>query len=155
MFIHPKTTTDMQNPMKFTLRFTLFLSLFALLMPTFGWAAPEADQWPRGPRWERLGSRKVTYRADRDVIRVTAQEGTFRALKLEVDRAPIDLNHVVIHYRNGDTQSIRLRQRIPRGGSSPILDLPGNRRIITKVVLYYDTKVLARRRATVHLWGRK
>jgi len=154
MFLHLKPMIDMQNPMMVTLRFVLLFSLLALLLPATALASPDTDSRPLPPRWERLGSRKVTYRADRDVISVTARDGAFTALKLEVNGAPIDLNHVVVHYRNGDTQSIRVRQRIPRGGSSPLLDLPGNRRIITKVVLYYDTKNLARRRATVSLWGR-
>lgn len=154
MFIHLKPMIDMQPPMIFPLRLALLFGLFAWLLPAHGLASPDIDLRPLPPRWEKLSMRKVTYRADRDVIAVTARDGAFRALKLEVRGAPIDLNRVVVHYRNGDTQSIRVGQRIPRGGNSPILDLPGKRRIITKVVLYYDTKILARRQATVSLWGR-
>ncbi|GAB4417197.1 MAG: hypothetical protein OHK0039_27250 [Bacteroidia bacterium] len=122
----------------------LWLVLFATLSLT---AAPM-------PRWERLGIRVVNYAIDHDEILVTAYEGFFTALQIKVKGAPIDLMRCVVHYRNGETQEINVRQLIPAGGQSRILDLPGNRRIITKVVFWYDTKNIARRRATVELWGR-
>lgn len=133
------------------LRFTLSLLLLCVgllpLSPVFAGA-------PVPPRWERLGTRTVNFALDRDEILVTAREGFFTGLQLRVQGAPIDLNRVVIHYRNGETQVIAARQRIPAGGSSGVMDLPGNRRIITKVVFYYDTHNLARRRARIELWGR-
>lgn len=105
--------------------------------------------------WELLGRRKVNYAADRDVIPVTARDGTFRKLQLRVKGAPIDLTRAVVHYANGQTQELNIRQRVPAGGQTRVLDLPGTRRVITKVVLIYDTRNRARHRATVELWGRR
>jgi hypothetical protein len=107
-------------------------------------------------RWERLGLRKVNFGLDRDEIFVTASEGTFTSLKFIVRGAPINMRRCVVHFRNGDTQELELRNNIPAGGESRVLDLAGNRRVITKVVFWYDTKdaALPRGRATLELWGR-
>lgn len=88
------------------------------------------------------------------MIRVGAREGSFKALQLKVSGGAIDLTRVIVHYRNGEEQILNVRQSIPRGGQSRVLDLPGNNRIITKVVFVYDTRNRSRRRATVALWGR-
>jgi hypothetical protein len=51
-------------------------------------------------------------------------------------------------------QEVETRDNIRAGGESRVIDLAGNRRIITKVVFVYDTKNFAGRRAEVELWGR-
>lgn len=141
------------HTMKFSaIRFSLFslVLIFPLFLPTLS-AHHEAQ---RPGRWEKLGQRQVNFRVDRDVIQVGAREGRFKALQLKVKGGAIDLNRVVVHYRNGDEQVLNVRQNIPRGGQTRVLDLPGNNRIITKVVFVYDTRNRSRRRATVELWGR-
>ena len=112
----------------------------------------EDDSYPHG--WEKLGTRQVDFKADRDEIVVTGREGSFTALKLKVNNAPINIKKMIVHFRNGQKQDVALRQNIPANGESRVIDLDGNKRIITKVVFYYDTKNRARRRATVVLFGR-
>lgn len=132
------------------LRPLLFVSLIvAILAPVS--AALKPDQ----ARWERLGMRKVNFLVDRDEIFVTAADGIFSALQIRVQGAPIDLMKVEVHYRNGDVQNLAVRENIPAGGQTRVIDLAGNKRIITKVVFWYDTKNRARQRATVVLWGRR
>lgn len=132
-----------------------FLSsiLFSLLISSAATAAPlpVLDVFHG---WEKLGEKKVNFKADRDEIRVTAHDGLFTALKLTVKDAGINLHRAVVHFANGQTQTVNVKQNIARGQSSRVLNLNGNRRIIQKVVLYYDTKNRARQRATVELWGR-
>ncbi|MFQ5448041.1 MAG: hypothetical protein ACE5FF_14030 [Saprospiraceae bacterium] len=106
------------------------------------------------PRWEKLGQRKVNYALDRDEIMVTAREGRFTALKFKVRKGGINMHKMVVHYRNGGKQEIELRNRIPAGGESRVINLKGNKRIITKVVFWYDTKNFSMRRGTLELWGR-
>lgn len=106
------------------------------------------------PRWEKLGQRTVNHHLDRDEILVTGFEGTFTALKLKVEKAAINLHKVTIYYRHGRPQELNIRQTIREGGESRVLDLPGNRRVITKVVFWYDTKGFEDRRGRVELWGR-
>ncbi len=105
-------------------------------------------------RWEKLGSRKVNYRLDRDEIYVTAREGHFTKLKLQANKGGINLHKVVVHFANGTTQTVRVNQSIPAGGMSKALDLNGNRRVISKVVFYYDTKNFSSKKANVTLFGR-
>ncbi len=112
----------------------------------------EKNNFP--PRWEKLGTRKVNYRLDRDEIYVTAREGRFQKLRLQVTKGGINLHRVVVHFANGTTQTIKVNQSIPPGSQSRPLDLDGNKRVIQKVVFYYDTKNFSGRKATVTLWGR-
>lgn len=108
----------------------------------------------QGPRWEKLGMRAVNYGLDRDEIPVTLAEGTFNSVKLIVNRSPINMHRFVIHFSNGDTQEVWVRQTLRRGDATRIIDLKGGKRGIKKVVFWYDTKNLARGRAVVELWGR-
>lgn len=105
--------------------------------------------------WELLGVKKVDYKLDRDEILVTAQEGRFTGLKIKVKNSPINMHRVAVHYGNGEVQEIELRENFRAGSESRVLDLPGNKRVIRKVVMWYDTKNLAIGRGEVELWGRR
>ena len=122
------------------------LSLFALATLFFMSFRPAG--------WELLGSRKVNYGLDRDEIVVTRAEGVFTAIQLHIKRAPINMQKVVVHYGNGETDEIELRNNFAAGSESRVIDLKGNRRVIQKVVFWYDTKNIADRKGEVELWGR-
>ena len=106
------------------------------------------------PRWEKLGERNVNFRADRDEIFVTAAEGRFTALKIKVRKGAINLHKMVVHFGDGSEQEVETRNNLAAGEESRVINLEGNRRIITKVVFVYDTKNFADRKAEVELWGR-
>lgn len=106
------------------------------------------------PNWEMLGSRQVKYGVDHDVIMVTAQEGRFTAVKLMVKRGGINMHKMVIHFGDGSRQDVELRNNIPAGGESRVINLEGERRVINRVEFWYDTKNLAPGKAVVQLWGR-
>ncbi len=141
------------HKMKF---FGLFLLTFLMITNTATAAPVPTDLgFEELPfRWERLGVRKVNYKADRDEIAVTALEGRFTSLQMRVKNAPINLHRVTVHYRNGKPQTVNVRQSIRPGGQTRALNLTGGKRIITKVVFWYDTKNLAARRGKIELWGR-
>ncbi len=105
-------------------------------------------------RWEKLGQRKVNFTADRDEIGVGRFEGFFTALQIKVKKGPINMHKMVVHFHNGDTKELELKNNFVAGGESRVLDLPGNNRIIDKVVFWYDTKNFANSKAVVELWGR-
>ncbi len=105
-------------------------------------------------RWELLGSRRINYQVDRDEILVTRAEGVFSAIQLRVKRSPINMHKLAVHYGNGEVDEIDLRESFRAGSSSRVIDLPGNKRIIKKVVMWYDTKNLAAGKGVVELWGR-
>ena len=105
-------------------------------------------------RWEKLGSRKVNFQGERDEIVVTGQKGSFTALKLKVNNNGINIRKMIVHFGNGQKQDVALRQNIPAGGESRVIDLKGGKRVIHKVVFYYDSKNNRLRRATIELFGR-
>lgn len=105
-------------------------------------------------RWELLGARKIDHQLDRDEIIITRSEGVFSALKLKIKRSPINMHKMAIHFGNGEVQEIDMRTRFAAGSESRLIDLPGNRRTIQKVVFWYDTKNLAIGKGLVELWGR-
>ena len=123
----------------------LILSLSTLLLMSFSYQVE---------KWEFLGKRTVNFAIDKDEIPVTLREGTFSKIKLQVKKAPVHFRKVIVHYRNGSREEIELRDNIPAGGETRVIDLRGNKRIITKVTFFYNTKPRARKRAVVRLFGR-
>jgi len=129
--------------MKIRLFFTAMAALIAMSFSSF-------ENRP----WELLGVRKINHGLDRDEIIVTRAEGVFSAVQLRIKRSPINMHKLAIHYGNGEVDEIELRENYRAGSQSRVIDLPGNKRIIQKVVLWYDTKNLARGKGVVELWGK-
>lgn len=106
------------------------------------------------PGWEHLGSRKVNYGLDRDMIHVGAYEGVFRKLKIEVKGGSLNMHKMVIEYGNGVKDEIELRHFFGRKTGSRTIDLQAGRRVIRDITFWYDSKNLSRRKAVVHVYGR-
>ena len=104
--------------------------------------------------WQLLGSKTVKSGLDRDVINVTASKGVYKKLKIKVKAAPIFMKKMIVHYQNGTTQSIAIRKNIAQGSESRVIDLPGNNRVIKKVVFWYEKGVWTNKKPIVNLWGR-
>jgi hypothetical protein len=119
------------------------LGLAATLLP-----APLAAQ-----DWELLGTRRVSFRAERDVIPVTAREGRFLAIKLEVEGGNLEMYDIRVVFGDGSAFSPDTRITFREGGWSRTLDLPGEARVIRRVEFLYRSQ-LRRGRATVRLYGR-
>ena len=132
---------------------TLLLALVFIFSQSFT-SADLPVPVDQGPRWEKLGQRTVNRRLDRDEIVVTAREGAFTAIKFRVRNSGINMHRLVVHYRNGEKHEVALRNNIPAGGESRVIDLPGRKRIIKKVVFWYDTKGIINDKAVISLWGR-
>ena len=105
-------------------------------------------------KWEKLGQTTVNYRLDKDVINVTARQGSFNAINLVFQGGAMNMHRCVVHYRNGDQQKVNLKGQFRGGDETRVIDLDGGNRVISKVVFWYDTKNLARKKSTVNLWGR-
>lgn len=105
-------------------------------------------------KWDRLGSRKVNYRADFDVIQVGALEGGFTKLKVSVTGGALNMHRMVVTYMNGTKEEIQLRHNFYRGSTSRVIDIRGGKRLIKKIKFFYDTKTLTLKRAKVHVYGR-
>ena len=81
----------------------------------------------------KLGARNENVAFDRDEIFVGVRDGHFVALKIIVRKGAINMHKMIVYFKNGETKEIELRNDIPAGGESRIIDLPGNDRFIEKV----------------------
>ena len=104
-------------------------------------------------RWDYLGEANVDGRADHDVIRVGRSDGRFRAIQLRVEKGEIEFDRVVVHYQNGQSEPIEIRSRIKSGGMTRAIDLPGDRRVIEGVEIFYRQGRWGDRRPRVRLFG--
>lgn len=104
--------------------------------------------------WKFLGERAVNDRIDHDIIMVTAARGDFNALQIRVRGASVDFHKVVVVYGNGRRQELEMRNTIPARGTSRVIDLIGDERVVKSVEFWYDANTLRGRKAVVRLFGR-
>ena len=110
---------------------------------------------PHSRKWIFLGERLVNDRLDRDVIAVTAEQGEFSSIIIKVKGASVDFHKVIVVFGNGRTQEVELRNTIGAGGSSRIIDLKGDERIIKQIEFLYDANTIRGRKALVRVFGRR
>ncbi len=107
-----------------------------------------------GGPWTLLGTCKVNGHADYDEIVVTGSRGDFKAIKLFVENEGIDFDRVAVHYGNGGVDKIDIKNFIPAGGETRVIDLAGGDRVIRKVVFYYKSNAMTSKKGKVLLYGR-
>jgi hypothetical protein len=103
--------------------------------------------------WSYLGEANVDGQVDHDNIRVGGGEGRFRAIRLRVENAAIRFDHVVVHYGDGSAVPINIRSRINAGGETRAVDLPGDRRVVESVEIWYERASYSRAKPKVRLFG--
>jgi len=123
----------------------LLLALFTI--PVLSYTA-------NAQRFEKLGERKVNFKSDKDQISGW-RDGFFNALRLRVTGGTISMQKMVVHFRNGQTHEVELKQSFADGDESRVIDLPGKKRLIEKVVFWYEaTSSSEGNKPVVELWGR-
>lgn len=128
------------------LRPVLMLAVFAVFI-TAGSMSASAQNW------RDLGSKEVNDRVDNDTLIVTGWQGDVRRIKFGVEQAPVRFYKVRITYGNGRSYNIAIRNLIPKGGETRVIDLPGRERVINKVEFWYEAASMGPQRARVRLWG--
>jgi hypothetical protein len=129
----------------------LGITAVLLLLSTASFAQGYGHRHGRG--WQYLGQAHVDGRMDHDNISV-GYHGGFRSIQLRVENAPIEFDHVVVHYENGTSEQLRVRQVIPAGSQTRDIDLRGDRRNIRSVELWYGKAAFHSGRPRVTLYGR-
>jgi hypothetical protein len=110
--------------------------------------APIAD----AKHWILLGTAHVDKNEDHKTIHVGNGAGEFRKIQLRVNDGAIDLQRLVVHFGNGTQEELAVADRVRSGGKTPELDLPGERRTIESVELWYS-KEYPDTRPEVSLYG--
>jgi len=105
--------------------------------------------------WVLIGTTHASHNADHDFIALTGPGDNFRKLKFKVTDAPLNLNKMVVTYDNGAPDNIEVRQEIPKGGESRVIDLKGGKRSLKRIDFWYDTKGLLNGKADVTIFGMK
>ena len=120
---------------------------------------PEASQAQgkkaKAAQWIYLGEANVDGAVDHDRITVGRDEGTFRSIQLRVEKAPIEFDRVVVHYRNGGDDKLPVRQFVREGGQTTAIDLEGRDRVIQSVEIWYQRAKLGAGKPRVTLYGRR
>ena len=68
-----------------------------------------------------------------------------RSIQLRISGGAINFERVIVRYGNGTQEEIAIRSRIPDGGQTRVIDLPGERRIIQSLDLWYGRDKWSRR----------
>ena len=134
--------------MRFYLLALSFLSLFL-----FSFSRPETPVKPTG-EWFFLGDKNVGFGVDRDVIHFGNWKDDVRQLKLRITDGPLKMYRMIIHFDNGSTQEVELRNRFAQGSESRVIDLDGGLRHLSKIEFWYETKGFLRGKSRVAVWGR-
>jgi hypothetical protein len=108
---------------------------------------------PKPGKWEVLGKKEVSFVVDHDVIPVGVGEGTFRSIRFHVTGRPIHLYDIKVRFANGQVQTYAIHKYIPAGSYSPVLDLAGDKRLISRIDLVYK-KVKLGGHAYLTVYGR-
>ncbi|MEA2700577.1 MAG: hypothetical protein QOI66_4848 [Myxococcales bacterium] len=115
-------------------------------------AAAEA-RWERPPgQWVRLGERWVDGAHDRDVIPVGAREGRYRRIMVVVEHSALEMYDLTVRFGDGTEFSPRTRHVFGADTRSHVIDLPGDRRVISSVEFRYGN-LPGGGRAQAELWA--
>ena len=104
--------------------------------------------------WSYLGKKTADIKADRDEMLVTAYEGSFTSLKLSVTNSTIHIKNNEVVFANNETKKFTIEQVFSENSSSKIFDLPGNKRVIKKIIFQYKTVGQDGGKAKVQVWGK-
>jgi hypothetical protein len=126
----------------------VLVSIFALAL-AFS-LAPTAH----AENWVYLGQAHVDGQHDHDNIEVGKAAGRYRFLQVRVNNAPIEFDRIVVHYGNGQAETLQVRDVIRNGERSRAIPLEGDR-IVQSLELWYSKAHPFSRRPEVSLFGQQ
>ena len=139
------TFRDLLKPKLIIMKKLLLLALFV---------APILSYTVNAQRFEKLGEKKVNFKSDKDQISGW-KDGIYKSLRIKVTGGTVNMQKMVVHFRNGEEQEFPLKQTFADGDESRVIDLPGKRRFIDKVVFWYEATASSEgNKPVVELWGK-
>lgn len=105
--------------------------------------------------WHKIGETMVDFKKETDELMVMGAN-RFEAVKIKVDKEPINLTSFEIYFDNGDKQMVSIGQEIKSPGETKVIELNGGERTIKKVIFSYKTMPNYKdKKARLELWGLK
>ncbi len=129
---------------------TIIVAIFSL---TTAFTSTNSSKGNAG-EWFFLEDKNVGFGADHDVIHFGNWKDDVRQIKLKVTDGPLKMYKMIIHFDNGSTQNVELRNRFAQGSESRVIDMEGGLRHLTKIEFWYETKGFVRGKSRVAVWGR-
>jgi hypothetical protein len=123
-------------------------SLFVLSLVCFVSRAAHAEDWVY------LGQAHVDGQHDHDNIEVGDKSGRYRFLQLRVANGPIEFDRIVVHYGDGEPETLQVRDVIRPGSKSRAIPLQGDR-FVKSFELWYSKANPASGKPEVNLWGKR
>lgn len=104
--------------------------------------------------WEKLAEAKLNQGLNQYEINLSAENRAFSAVKIRSIQGGINLHRCTFYYSNGEKMTVEMRNDIPSGMDSRVIQLPPKKNKIVKVELWYDTKNYGDQKAVFELWGK-
>jgi hypothetical protein len=103
-----------------------------------------------------LGSTTLSYEEDaRAALDINqCPDPAFTRVQLRVKRGDVDIQRLVVVYKNSQKEELSVATKIRHGNRSSWLDLQGNRRCLQKIRIVGDTDDRSRQKALVEFWGK-
>lgn len=103
--------------------------------------------------WDKLGERMVDGRVDRDVIAVGKADGRFTRIMVVAEHSALEMFDIEVVFLDGTSFSPQTRLVFGKDSASRVIDLPGGRRGISKVIFKVGN-MAGGGRAQLELWGK-
>jgi len=117
------------------------------------WARERKSDWAKD--WRKLGSTTANFSRDRDEIRC-AGKGLVWQIVFEVRNTAVNFDDVEVHFLNGTKLDVQVRSAVRAGQRSRVINLPGEARVISRIVFRYrSVEAGGRGKAEVVVWGKK
>jgi len=132
--------------------FAWFVALMVIVAGSFAVTPAAADA-----HWEKLGQQTVNGKpnqVDTDTIMVGASKGSYTTLQVKVEKSALRMIDMKVHFGDGTVFDVSTAFVFGVNQTTRLIDLPGNARIITKVVFRYTNLNDGKGDARVELWGR-
>lgn len=104
--------------------------------------------------WTLLGTKKVDYTIDRDVVMLQQSAENFKSLKFVVKNGTLNMHKATVHFAGGETKVVDFPKEVNYDKEGRIFELAGDKSI-EKVTFWYDSKNSSDNKSIVELWGIK
>lgn len=105
--------------------------------------------------WKKIGTTILNFEKERNEVIVNSQE-KFSEFHLYVKFAPVELEEIVIFFKNGDQQKFPVKEKIKKEGFEKELEINGKERAIEKLVFQGRTIPNPNEnKAKIEIWGEK